>query len=164
MVWSTAAFVIEAVVVLEAKAKNAEENGEEEEEETSTSRFVARLLGWLLQGFIAKNKNVRYRCIHVVSEMISHLGEIEYVVCYPSSADIDAFAFSEDTYNELRAALMERLNDKETLIRAHAVIALARLIGTEDPDDVEQGEQTIAQILLEVIVTDPAAYVLCFQS
>ena len=62
-------------------------------------------------------------------------------------------------YNELRDALIDRLNDKEALIRAHAVIALAKLIGTEDPDEVEQGEQTILQTLLEVISTDPAPYV-----
>ncbi|KAF8182055.1 nuclear condensing complex subunit [Pholiota molesta] len=105
------------------------EESDEDEEETSTTRFVARLLNWLLQGFIAKNKNIRYRCIHIVSEMISHLGEID-----------------EDVYNELRGALMDRLNDKETLIRAHAVIALSKLIGN------------ILQTLLEVISTDPAAY------
>lgn len=72
-------------IVLEAKAKNASSStGKDDEEETSTSRFVTRLLGWLLQGFVAKNKNVRYRCIHVVSEMISHLGEIEHVVPFLS--------------------------------------------------------------------------------
>lgn len=54
---------------------------------------------------------------------------------------------------------MDRLNDKETIIRAHAVIALSKLIGSEDPDEVEQGEQTILQTLLEAISTDPAAYV-----
>jgi condensin complex subunit 3 len=70
--------------------------------------------------------------------------------------------YSEDVYNELRGTLMDRLNDKETLIRAHAVIALSKLIGSEDPDDAEQGEQTILQTLLEVISTDPAAYVTVF--
>ena len=53
------------------------DNNEEEEEETTTARFVARVLGWLLQGFSAKNKNVRFRCLHFVSELISHIGEIE---------------------------------------------------------------------------------------
>jgi len=67
---------------------------------------------------------------------------------------------SEDTYTELRDALVDRLNDKETIIRAHAVIALSKLIGSEDPDEVEQGEQTILQTLLEAISTDPAACVL----
>jgi condensin complex subunit 3 len=55
-------------------------NNQEDDDENATTRFVSRLLNWLLQGFMAKNKNVRYRCIHIVSEMISHLGEIEQVV------------------------------------------------------------------------------------
>ncbi|KDR80169.1 hypothetical protein GALMADRAFT_62541 [Galerina marginata CBS 339.88] len=116
-----------------------EKGDDEDDEETPTSRFVSRLLSWLLQGFVAKNKVVRYRCIHVISEMISHLGEIE-----------------RDAYNELRDALIERLNDKETLIRTHAVVALSKLLGSEDPDEVGQGEQTILQTLLDIVSTDPA--------
>jgi condensin complex subunit 3 len=53
-------------------------NRNDEDEENSTTRFVARLLTWLLKGFVAKNKVVRYRCMQIVGEMISHLGEIEY--------------------------------------------------------------------------------------
>jgi len=68
--------------VIEAKSKTASSSSisapkEDEDEDTPTSRFVSRLLNWLLQGFVAKNKVVRYRCIQIVSEMISHLGEIE---------------------------------------------------------------------------------------
>ncbi|KIM46792.1 hypothetical protein M413DRAFT_23143 [Hebeloma cylindrosporum] len=135
--------------VIEAKSKTASSSSisaakpeDEDDEDTPTSRFVSHLLNWLLQGFAAKNKVVRYRCIQIVSEMISHLGEID-----------------EDTYTELRDALMDRLNDKETIIRAHAVIALSKLIGSEDPDEADQGEETILQTLLEAISTDPAAEV-----
>ena len=52
--------------------------------------------------------------------------------------------------------MTERLYDKETIIRTHAVIALSRLIGSDEAD--EDG-QTILQTLLETISTDPAAYV-----
>lgn len=54
---------------------------------------------------------------------------------------------------------MQRLYDKETIIRVHVVIALSRLVGTESPDEIEQGERTILQTLLDIISTDPAAYV-----
>ena len=58
----------------------AEERGDkDDDEDTPASRFVARLLKHLLKGFLAKDKNVRYRVLQVVAEMISHLGEIEYV-------------------------------------------------------------------------------------
>ncbi|CAA7257465.1 unnamed protein product [Cyclocybe aegerita] len=132
---------------IEAKAKTASSssisagNGDEDEE-TPTSRFVAKLLNWLIQGFGAKNKIVRYRCIQVVSEMISHLGEID-----------------EDTYTELRDALTDRMNDKESLIRAQSVMALSKLVGSEEPDEIEQGEQTILQTLLEAVSADPAGEV-----
>lgn len=65
---------------------------------------------------------------------------------------------SEDTYSMLREGLIERLNDKETLIRAHAAAALSKLVGSEDPDEMEEGEQSVLDILLEVLATDPAAY------
>ncbi|TFK34512.1 nuclear condensing complex subunit [Crucibulum laeve] len=115
---------------------------EKEDDDTVASRFVSRLLKWLFQGFLAKNKNVRYRCVFIVSEMISHLGEID-----------------EDTYELLRESLMERICDKESLIRVHAVIALSKLIGSEDPDEVEDGEKTILEVLLDVVSHDPAAEV-----
>ncbi|KAJ3509746.1 hypothetical protein NLJ89_g5062 [Agrocybe chaxingu] len=133
---------------IETKAKTASSSsisvghGEDEVEETPTSRFVSKLLNWFVQGFGAKNKIVRYRCIQAVSEMISHLGEID-----------------EDTYTELRDALINRMNDKESLIRAQSVMALSKLVGSEEPDEIEQGEQTILQTLLEAISADPAGEV-----
>ncbi|GLB42179.1 putative nuclear condensing complex subunits, C-term domain [Lyophyllum shimeji] len=111
----------------------------EDTDDTIVSRFVTRLLKWLLQGFLAKNKTIRYRAVCMVSEMISHLGEID-----------------EETYNILRDCLMERICDKESLIRTHAVTALSKLIGSEDPNEVDSGEKTILEVLLDVISYDPA--------
>ena len=59
-------------------------------------------------------------------------------------------------YTELRDALIERFADKEAVIRAHAVIALSKLVGSEDP---EAGERSMLQTLLESLETDPAPYV-----
>lgn len=153
-------------LVIEAKSKKASSSAGNEEsdddDDTPTSRFVSRLLKWLVQGFIAKNKVVRFRCIHIVSEMISHLGEIEQVHLsdiFRRCGKTDVFLCSEDAYNDLRDALIDRLNDKETLIRTHATIALSKLVGSEDPDEAGEGEQTIVQTLLDTISTDPAAYV-----
>ena len=52
---------------------------ESEEEDSSSSRFITRLLRHLLKGFEAKSKDVRFRCLGFVSEIISNLGEMEYV-------------------------------------------------------------------------------------
>jgi len=48
-----------------------------DDEDNATTRFVSRILNYLLQGLLAKNKIVRFRSIYFISEMISHLGEIE---------------------------------------------------------------------------------------
>ncbi|KAG6907366.1 hypothetical protein DXG01_009187 [Tephrocybe rancida] len=112
---------------------------EDADDDTVASRFVGRLLNWLLEGFLAKNKITRYRCVCIVSEMISHLGEID-----------------EETYNLLKEGLIDRICDKETIIRAHAATALSKLAGSEDPDEVAPGEKTILEVLLDVLSFDPA--------
>lgn len=70
----------------ELNAKRAK--GEEEEGETTGSRFTTRVLRFFLKGGMAKDKTVRYRVLQCIAEMISHLGEIEYVYprCLPLSA------------------------------------------------------------------------------
>lgn len=68
-----ASLLIEFILATEEKVS------EDDDEETMASRFVARLLKHLMKGFHAKDKNVRYRVLQIVAEMISHLGEIEYV-------------------------------------------------------------------------------------
>lgn len=52
---------------------------DDNDEDTPTSRFTARLIRFLLKGFVAKDKTVRYRVVHLVAEMVACLGEIEYV-------------------------------------------------------------------------------------
>jgi condensin complex subunit 3 len=59
-----------------ADEKNTQED--EDDESTTASRFTARLLRFLLKGFLAKDKSIRYRVLQTVAEMVSHLGEIEY--------------------------------------------------------------------------------------
>ncbi|KAA1474990.1 ARM repeat-containing protein [Dentipellis sp. KUC8613] len=124
--------------VAEERAKQEED--EDEQEETTASRFTARLLKHFLKGFEAKDKNVRYRVVHFAAEMMSHLGEVE-----------------EATYELLRAALMERVRDKEPTVRVQAVIALSKLCGTENPDDIEEGEPTALEVLEGILAYDPTA-------
>jgi condensin complex subunit 3 len=61
--------------VVAAEDKKGE--ADDEDEDTTASRFTARLLKYLLKGFAGKDKNVRYRSVRLVAEMVSHLGEIE---------------------------------------------------------------------------------------
>ncbi|KAG6370186.1 hypothetical protein JVT61DRAFT_12333 [Boletus reticuloceps] len=63
----------------------------------------------------------------------------------------------EDVYHILKAALMECVHDKETHIRVQAAVALSKLCGSEDPSDVEEGEQAAIDVFLDTLSCDPAA-------
>lgn len=52
---------------------------DEDDEETPASRFTAFLLNFLIDGFVSRDKNVRYRVLYTLQGMITYLGEIEYV-------------------------------------------------------------------------------------
>ncbi len=73
------------------------------------------------------------------------------------AVETNARLTSEDTYNLLRESLMDRINDKESLIRTYAVIALSKLIGTEDPSEIVDGQLTTLETLLEIMSLDDAA-------
>lgn len=59
-------------------------------------------------------------------------------------------------YTTLRNQLIDRVNDKEPIIRAHAVIALSKLVGSEDPSELPNDEPTILITVLEVLCGDPS--------
>lgn len=119
-----------------------EDDNDGDDDDTTASRFVARLLKFLVNGFVAKDKIVRYRCVRILAEMVTHLGEID-----------------EDVYMMLRAALIERVHDKETNVRVQAVVALSKLCGSEDASDVNEDEPAAIDVLLDTLARDPAAEV-----
>jgi condensin complex subunit 3 len=63
-------------VCLATEEKSAADE-EDDDEDTTASRFTARLLKFLLKGFLARDRFVRYRVLYTVAEMVSHLGAIE---------------------------------------------------------------------------------------
>ncbi|KAF9225668.1 hypothetical protein BS17DRAFT_777480 [Gyrodon lividus] len=119
-----------------------DDEDDDDDDDTTAARFITRLLKFLLKGFLAKDKIVRYRCVHILTEMVSHLGEID-----------------EEVYKMLRSALIERVHDKEIFIRVQAIVALSKLCGSEDPSDVEEDDQTAINVLLDTLSCDPAAEV-----
>lgn len=70
-----AGFVSHLVIVAEVK-KEGDDNDDDDDDETTASRFVEKVLAFLLIGFEAKDKVARYRCVHFLAEMVAHLGEI----------------------------------------------------------------------------------------
>ena len=134
-----------------------EEGGDNDDESTAT-RFTYRLLKHFLKGFEAKDKNVRYRVVCFVAEVISHLGELECVLFPFCRVFIKSFV-SEDIYNTLQTALLERVRDKESFIRVQAVAALAKICGSEDIGELAEDEQTSTEVLEDLLAHDPSAWV-----
>lgn len=52
---------------------------------------------------------------------------------------------------------MDRINDKEPLIRTYVAVALSKLVGTEDPNEIQEGQRTTLETLLETMSLDDAA-------
>ncbi|KAG6903032.1 hypothetical protein C0995_007465 [Termitomyces sp. Mi166 len=121
-----------------AALEQQNQEGADEDDDTTASRFTARLLKFFFKGFLSKDKNVRYRILQSVAEMVSHLGLVD-----------------EEVYSELRSSLMDRINDREVNVRVQAVIALSKLSGTEGPS--EEGEQTVQDLLSDIIKHDSSA-------
>lgn len=67
-----------------AGEKEADDEEEEEEEDTPASRFYTGLSAFLLRGFGAKDKNVRYRCCQALAGMLPYMANIESVPSLPS--------------------------------------------------------------------------------
>lgn len=115
-----------------------EEEEEEDDDDTPTSRFISRLLRFLLKGFGAKDKIARYRAVQISAGVVSHLGEID-----------------EEAYLSLRSSLLTRAElDRESYIRAQATVGLARLSGAEDPAETSP---SAIEVLLGIMGHDSSA-------
>lgn len=67
---------------------------------------------------------------------------------------------SDETYQALKTALLDRVRDKESTVRMQAVVALSKLQEADEPDeddDDEDPEQNVTQVLMDVLMHDPAA-------
>ncbi|KAJ2737524.1 chromosome condensation complex Condensin, subunit G [Coemansia sp. Cherry 401B] len=110
---------------------------EDADMDTASSRFAELLIKYLLQGFQAKEKQIRMRCCQIVAMSVTSLGEID-----------------EELYFDLVKRLTERIRDKEAAIRVHAAIALSKLQSGEDSDGGE-----VTEALLGLMQSDPSAEV-----
>lgn len=56
----------------------------------------------------------------------------------------------------LRSTLLDRARDKETPVRIQAALGLAKLRGAEDPEDLEEDEENLDEVLLDLLRFDSA--------
>jgi condensin complex subunit 3 len=139
-------------------AAEKQNEGIDDDDETTETRFTHRLLKHFLKGFQAKDKNVRYRVVYFIAEVISQLGELEYASLSHFLSPL-CNLLSEDMFNSLRTTLMERVRDKEPFIRVQAVAALAKICGSDDPVEPVGDEQTATDVLEDLLAHDPSACV-----
>ncbi|KAI0073109.1 ARM repeat-containing protein [Panus rudis PR-1116 ss-1] len=118
------------------EAKKKPPPGPDDDDDTVASRFVSRVLRFLFQGSLSKDKVVRFRVLQCIAEIIPYLGEID-----------------EDLFNKLRETLVERVRDKEVPVRVQSVVALSKICGADDED----ASPSIIEILMDTMCYDASA-------
>lgn len=114
--------------------------------ETPSTRLTSRMMEAVLPLMMAKDKFVRYRSTQLISHIVNSLDAID-----------------DELFQKLRYGLLKRIRDKEAMVRAQAVLGLARLTGNQldaeaDSDDSANDETSgLLEKLLEVLQNDPSA-------
>ncbi|KAF9407125.1 hypothetical protein BGZ94_002812, partial [Podila epigama] len=108
---------------------------EEEEVEGISSRFVEHLMRHLLRGVRVKEKQVRLRSCQLIALSTNSLGAID-----------------DELYTQLRDSLLERVRDKDALVRVQAVFALSKLQGGDEGEDVDN----IVDVMIDLLQHDPS--------
>jgi len=88
------------------------------EKYSTDSELAVHLLQRMVPLTRARDKAVRFRACQLTAKLLNSLGE---------DAEV-----SEELYEEILQAMLERLNDKVPVVRVHAVAAVSRL---QDPTD-----------------------------
>ncbi|KAJ9103123.1 hypothetical protein QFC21_002545 [Naganishia friedmannii] len=130
-----------AYTIAQDTNKEAQDDEEEEEEaeESFSTRFANKLLKHLLSGCYAKDKTIRYRVVQLIVVLLNSFDEID-----------------DDLYANLRSTLLERTRDKEIPVRIQATLGIARLRAGDDPDDLEEDEEDLGEVLLDLLRFDSA--------
>ncbi|KAF8547377.1 hypothetical protein OG21DRAFT_1479489 [Imleria badia] len=83
-------FVSAYVFYLNLKGQEIKKEDDNDDDDATSARFVARLLKFLLEGFVAKDKIVRYRCVHLLTGMLcgpEDPSDVEDVLFHTLSCD-----------------------------------------------------------------------------
>ncbi|KAG7448747.1 uncharacterized protein BT62DRAFT_965306 [Guyanagaster necrorhizus] len=97
--------------------RGREDDEVDDDEDTLASRFTFGFCKFLLSGFRAKDRNVRFRVVQTCSAVVSHLGEID-----------------EGLWKSIWMHLEDRLKDKDAAVRTQAAFGLCKFAGAEDPE------------------------------
>lgn len=104
---------------------------------TVTSRFIENLMLYALEGVDAKEKSVRARLCQLLVACVNSVDEL-----------------GDHVWSAFRGKMVERLFDREAVVRVHAVHAMARLQAL--PIDGEEGGLEVLDIFMDLLQHDPA--------
>ncbi|GAA96442.1 uncharacterized protein L969DRAFT_62163 [Mixia osmundae IAM 14324] len=90
---------------------------EDEDQDGPASRLVNGLVKYLLRGFEAKNKTVRWRSVQIVALVLRALPDLD-----------------ENLFKTLRESFLIRARDKEANVRTQAAIGLGKLRSLDDDE------------------------------
>lgn len=65
--------------------------------------------------------------------------------------------FSDELYVLLRSCLLDRARDKEAAVRVQAAVGLAKLQMAEDGEELDEDDESLADVLVDLLRHDPAA-------
>ncbi|KAL5604696.1 hypothetical protein BROUX41_001953 [Berkeleyomyces rouxiae] len=116
--------------------------------ETPATRLTTKLLENIMPHTVAKDKYVRFRSTQLVSQVVNSLDAID-----------------DELFQKLRYVLLKRIRDKESMVRAQAVLGLTRLAGNgeaaanSDEDEEQDLSAGLLGKLLDLLQNDPSAEV-----
>lgn len=64
---------------------------------------------------------------------------------------------SDDSFQHLKNALLERVKDKESSVRLQAVVALSKLQEADEDEEDEDDEKSVSEVLIDILNHDSAA-------
>jgi condensin complex subunit 3 len=146
-------------VVMEDAGEDGDENEVEREEfvETEATHAVLRILHHLVPLSKSRTKWVRYRTAQFLALLLSNTF---------STFPFDYSHISLTIFLNIRNALLDRIQDKESIVRVQAVIGLVRLMemgvsvssDAEDESVTAEPQDKVEKVLIETMQSDPSAY------
>ena len=107
--------------------------------DTTVDRFIESLLRRLIPGYSAIDKTVRRRTMQLLEE------PIKFVQNFP-----------EEVSGTMHSALLNSANDKDATARVEVAIVLGELAHGEDIAAIEDGVQSLTDILRNLVQFDPS--------
>lgn len=108
--------------------------------ETPTTRLTLAIANMVVPLLGSKDKIVRYRSAQLLSQLVNSLDSID-----------------DEVFRLVRTGLLKRIRDKEATVRVQAVQGLARLVGNDGDEGLEDSAAALLEKLIDILQNDATA-------